>query len=188
MIRTFAALVLLSILSLSCSEPVTTYVHEPKYGKNISTLFGFEKESADINVVPDFTWKDSNGVLRSLSDLRDKIVLVNFWATWCGPCLAETPALRDIAIDFAKDSVVVIGISIDQSGEIYPKVEEFLRSKNLGYQVITDPGLDVYEAYTNTRNTTIPVTFIIDVDGRLYTALVGEQQYDTFADNINELL
>jgi hypothetical protein len=64
MIRTFAALVLLSLLSLSCSEPVTPYVHEPKYGKNISTLFGFEKESVDINVVPDFTWKDSNGVLR----------------------------------------------------------------------------------------------------------------------------
>jgi peroxiredoxin len=188
MIRTVLGLMLISMVSLSCSETTAPYVHEPKYGKNISTLFGFEKDAPDPNVVPDFTWKDSNGVLRSLSDLRGKVVLVNFWATWCAPCLAETPALRDIAADFAKDSVVVIGISIDQSGEIYPKVEEFHRTKHLGYQVITDPDLDVYEAYTETRNPAIPLTFVIDADGHLYTALVGEQQYDTFADRINEIL
>lgn len=176
------------MLSLSCSESTAPYVHEPKFGKNISTLFGFEKEPEAKGMVPDFTWKDSNGVERSLKELRSKVVLVNFWATWCAPCLAETPALRDIANDFRKDSVVVIGVSIDQSGEIYPKVEDFARSKGLQYQVITDPKLDVYQAYTGTTQTAIPLTYVIDLDGSLYTILVGEQQYDTFAERIRDLL
>ena len=186
-LRSFGSLALLSLLALSCgtNEP---YVHEPRFSKNVSTLFDFEKRPADPHDMANFTWKDSNGVLRSFDDLRGKVVLVNFWATWCVPCLAELPALKDIAIDFAKDSVVVIGISIDQAGDIFPRVEEFHRSKNLSFQVITDPQMNVYEAYMGTRATSIPTTFIITPEGRLYTILSGEQQYDTFARHIRDIL
>jgi cytochrome c biogenesis protein CcmG, thiol:disulfide interchange protein DsbE len=187
MLRSFAWLTLISMLSLSC-DTTEPYVHEPQFSKNVSTLYGFEKGPANLDLMPNFTWKDSTGVLRSFSELRGKVVLVNFWATWCVPCLAEMPALRDIAVDFAKDSVVVIGISVDQAGEIFPRVEEFHRNKNLSFQVITDPQMNVYEAYMGSRTQSIPTTFIITQEGAFYTKLSGEQQYDTFAQHIRDLI
>ena len=189
MTRGLLWLAFVSLLSLSCSQSAEPpYVHEPKYSKNVSTLFAFETEPSGDGVTPDFTWKDSTGALRSLKDLRGKVVLVNFWATWCAPCLVETPALRDIAKDFRDQGAVVIGVAIDQAGAVYPKVEEFAHSKNLGYQVITDPMLDVYKAYTGTTEKAIPVTYVIDADGLLYTVLIGEKQYDTFAETIRDIL
>ncbi len=189
MIRGLLCLALVSMLSLSCDKSVEPpYVHEPKFSKNVSTLFGFEAESAEEGMAPDFTWKDSTGELRSLKELRGKVVLVNFWATWCIPCLVETPALRDIATDFREEGAVVIGIAIDRAGAVYPKVEDFARGKGLNYQVITDPGFDVYEAYTGSESISIPATYVIDADGYLYTILNGEKQYDTFAETIREIL
>lgn len=187
--RRIFCLLVLSVLSLSCSASTDApYVHEPRYSTNVSTLFGFKTEPDEEGTTPDFSWKDSTGTLRSLRELRGKVVLINFWATWCAPCLVETPALRDIASDFRDKGAVVIGISIDQAGEVYPKVEEFAHSKHLGYQVITDPGLDVYKAYTGTTEKAIPVTYVIDADGLLYTVLIGEKQYDTFAETIRDIL
>src|SRR5687767_836497 len=159
MIRILGCLAVLLLMSLSCSKPTEPYVHEPRFGKNVSTLFGFEKQQPADGSMADFSWKDSNGVLRSFKELRGKVVVVNFWATWCPPCLAETPALRDIATDFAKDSVVVIGIAIDQDGAVYPKIEEFHRTKSLTYQVITDINKDVYSVYMQTHANSIPTTF-----------------------------
>jgi peroxiredoxin len=189
MIRALIGLTLLSFVSLSCSDDsITPYDRAPKFSKNVSTLFGFDSVAPADGSVSNFTWKDSNGVLRSMSDLRGKVVVVNFWATWCGPCLQETPALRDIANDFRKDSVVVIGISIDRDGDVWGMVEEFHRSKHLSYQVIIDPDKDVYSVFQGTYETMIPSTFIIDRDGLVYTSLLGAATYEQFANTIRAVL
>ena len=185
---TIIALAILALISLSC-DSTDPYVHEPRFDKNVSTVFGFKTASQTLEgMAPDFTWKDSNGVLRSLSDLRGKIILVNLWATWCEPCLFEMPTLDDIAKDFSKDSVVVIGVSIDQEGDVYNRIVGYHRDRGLRFQVISDFGMDVYHAYMGTRTISIPQTFIVDRDGSLYVQLTGPQQYDEFATYIRELI
>jgi peroxiredoxin len=189
MIRALVGLVLISMLSLSCTEdPIAPYDYAPRYGKYISTLYGFDTVASDDGTASNFAWKDSNGVIREMDDLRGKVVVLNFWATWCGPCLAETPALRDIARDFAKDSVVVIGISIDRDGDVYGIVDNFQRSKNLRYQTIIDADKDVYSVYMDTYETAIPTSFVIDKKGRIAATLVGATDYEKFASFIRKLL
>lgn len=187
--RSRLAVLLLVIASttLSCGTSTEPYVHEPTYEKNISTLYGFQQD-ADEDIAPNFEWRDSNGVTRTLNDLLGKVVVVNFWATWCAPCLVEMPSLNDIAKDMAADSVVVIGISTDQSGNVLEKVRNFHRSKRLIFQVIMDPNMDAYKTYSPTNETLLPQTYIIDRDGYIYTRFYGEQQYDTFRESIEELL
>jgi len=182
-----AVLTILAFTAFACSNAAEPYTHVPKYSKNVSTLYGHEAQNPQ-GMAPDIEWRDSNGVKRTLRDLRGKVVVVNFWATWCVPCLVELPALADIANDFRDDSVVVLGMSIDQAGNVFPKVEEFHRSKGLNFQVITDNKMDVYKAYTRTSQVAIPQTFFVDVDGFVQSRLVGEQQYDSFKEQIEALL
>jgi peroxiredoxin len=162
-------------------------VHSPRYSKNISTLYGFATTDS-FDRAPDFEWRDSLGIKRTLRDLEGKVVIVNFWATWCVPCLVEMPALRDITKDFRDDSVVVIGITIEREGNIYDNVEQFHRSKGLNFQVIMDPQRQVYEPYTGMTGTAVPQTFFIDRDGYVQYRLLGEQTYDAFKDHLEALL
>lgn len=184
----FAALLLaIAGTTLSCGTSTEPYVHVPTYEKNISTLYGFQQDAAK-DVAPNFEWRDSNGVKRTLNDLQGKVVVLNFWATWCAPCLVEMPSLNDIAKDMVEDSVVVIGISTDQSGNVLEKVRDFHRSKGLIFQVIMDPEMDAYKAYSPTNETLLPQTYIIDRDGFIFTRFFGEQQYDTFREAVEGIL
>lgn len=182
------ALLFCALLSLSC-DSTDPYVHEPKFDTNVSTVFDFETAGQTPNdKMPNFTWKDSTGTLRSLRELEGKVVVINFWATWCEPCLFEMPTLDDIARDFAPDSVVVIGISIDQEGDVYNRIKQYHSDRRLSFQVISDFTMDVYEAYMGTRTISIPQTFVIMPTGELYVQLQGAQQYDTFAAHIEDVL
>lgn len=185
------AFVLGVALCCSCSPTADSttgpLVFEPRFGKNVSTLVR-SLDRAESGWASDFEWRDSNGVLRSLSELQGKIVLLNFWATWCPPCLLEMPYLNEIAQDYAADSVVVLGISIDASGNVYDKVERHHRGKNYVFQVVIDPHKEVYEDYVGTKQVAIPWTFVIDRDGAIYEVLAGQKDYDTFAASIESIL
>jgi peroxiredoxin len=82
----------------------------------------------------------------------------------------------------------VIGVSIDQEGDVYNRIVGYHRDRGLRFQVISDFGMDVYHAYMGTRTISIPQTFIVDRDGSLYVQLTGPQQYDEFATYIRELI
>lgn len=186
--RSLFAFALLAFCACAPSGPEedSKLVYEPRYGKNVSTLFWADSTYSGA-VAPNFRWKDSLGVEHDLHELRGKIVLVNMWATWCPPCAQEMPALNNIAKDFA-DDVVVIGVSIDLSGNVFEKVTRYLNQFELGFQTILDPYKIIYRSYTGIDRSNIPWTYVIDRDGNIHRDLLGAKTYAQFKEAIEEVL
>ena len=110
-------------------------------------------------LAPDFQLPSLNGQSVSLSDFRGKPVLLNFWATWCGPCRFEMPFIQGIYEEWSDKGLVVLAIN---TGESSSKVRGFLQSHSLSFPVLLDTNQDVALKY-NIR--AIPTTFFIDKDG-----------------------
>jgi thiol-disulfide isomerase/thioredoxin len=125
--------------------------------------FPGEPEDADAVGKParlDFTLKDMHGVDVQLASFKGKVILLNFWATWCGPCRAEIPSLVELQEQYA-DDLVVLGLSVDDTAEkLLPYAAEF----KMNYPVLVGNGReDVQEAFGPLFG--IPVSVIIGRDG-----------------------
>jgi len=117
--------------------------------------------------VPPFTVTDLDGKSISSKDLRGKVVLVNFWATWCGPCRAEIPDLVALQ-DKYRDQLVILGISEDETGE--EPVRKFAAKYNINYTVaMATP--EIRAAFPNVM--ALPTTYVLDRDGKLAQKNVG---------------
>jgi peroxiredoxin len=108
----------------------------------------------------DFTLTDLSGKTWHLQDLRGKVVLVNFWATWCPPCRKEMPDLQSLYDKFKERGLVVLAISDEEASKVQP----FIAERQIGYPVMLDPGRKINEMY---RVEGIPKTFVYDRDGIL---------------------
>ena len=122
-----------------------------------------EPEDAEASGKPaklDFTLKDMHGVDVNLESFKGKVILLNFWATWCGPCRAEIPSLVELQEQY-KDDLVVLGLSVDDTAEkLLPYAAEF----KMNYPVLVGNGReDVQEAFGPLFG--IPVSVIIGRDG-----------------------
>lgn len=118
-------------------------------------------------LAPDFQLENLDGEAISLSNLRGNPVLINFWATWCAPCVHEMPALQQIYEEWSGKGLVLLTIDM---GESPSKVEEFMRSYRLSFPVLLDTKESVAEKY-NIRG--IPTTFLIDKDGIVQGIKIG---------------
>ncbi len=165
----FFTLLLLVFASCAPSTPTSTdgpREVSPEFQSNVSTVYGFGPKvnlAKGLNVESDFGWKDSLGVQHSLKELKGKIVLVNFWAIWCTYCLDEMPALQDIQNRESPDSVVVMGVSIDNGATPFKDDLSFVQFKKFTYQMIVDANQDIYNNYT--QENAIPQSFLIDQNG-----------------------
>jgi peroxiredoxin len=108
----------------------------------------------------DFTLTDLAGKKWTLRELRGKVVLVNFWATWCPPCRKEIPDLEALYEQFKDQGLVVLAISDEERG----KVEPFMAERRVTYPVLLDPGRTVHQRFEVEG---IPKTFIYDREGKL---------------------
>jgi peroxiredoxin len=108
----------------------------------------------------DFTLTDLQGKSWTLKALRGKVVLVNFWATWCQPCRREMPDLETLYKRFKDQGFVILGISDEES----PKVKELLAELKVSYPILLDPGRKVNELF---RVDGIPKNFVYDRNGKL---------------------
>ncbi len=116
---------------------------------------------------PDFVLTNLDGQQVRLSDLKGRVVLLNFWATWCGPCEAEMPAIQDRYTTFKGQGLVVLGINQDEDAET---VRAFVERLGLSFTILLDPGAVVGELY---RARGLPMTFIVDRDGQIVIQKVG---------------
>ena len=128
---------------------------------------GSEPTATVGKAAPDFELQNLEGQSISLNDLKGKPVLINFWATWCGPCVFEMPYLQEIHDEWSGKGLMVLAIN---RGESSSKVEQFLQSNNLSLPVLLDTKLDVFRRY-NIRS--IPTTFFIDKDGIIQVKVIG---------------
>jgi len=141
-------------------------------------IFMIGTTSVSAQSAPDFTLTDLDGQKVSLSDYKGKVIIVDFWATWCGPCKMEIPSFIKLQEDY-KDDVVVLGISLDQGG---PKVVvPFAKKMNINYPIVYGDG-SVVQAYGGVRG--IPTTFVIDRDFNIQRKYVGYTDHKVFEKDI----
>ena len=116
---------------------------------------------------PNLTLNDLDGSPRSLSDYVGQVVLVNMWATWCPPCVAELPTLNSFYNDYAMEGFVIIGIN---DGEELSVVKDYVAQKGLIFPIWIDPTY-LSESAFNTQN--LPSSYVIDRQGQVRLQWVG---------------
>jgi cytochrome c biogenesis protein CcmG, thiol:disulfide interchange protein DsbE len=120
---------------------------------------------------PALSLADLDGRRHTLEDYRGKVVLLNFWATWCEPCLEEMPSIQALERRFAGRPFVILAVN---HGESRPKVAEFTRRLTLGLRVLLDPNMDAPRAW---RVRVLPASFLVDASGRVRYSVVGEMDW-----------
>lgn len=121
--------------------------------------------------VPNFTFT-ANGRSQELRDFRGQVVVLNFWATWCPPCVAEMPSLERLHQRLRDRGVVVLGVNVDEDPAAY---ENFLRTHNITFPNHRDPEKRISTLYGTFM---YPETYIIDPQGRLVRKVEGALEWD----------
>lgn len=131
---------------------------------------------------PDFALTSVDGKTVKLSDYKGKIVILDFWATWCGPCRKGIPDLVSIQKEFPKD-VVVIGVSVDRD-RTKKDVPSFVKNYNINYPIVysTDKVVNDYDGIE-----AIPTSFIIDKKGNIVDKHVGLVDKSVYTNLIKKL-
>ncbi len=145
---------------------------------------GAEAAALTSDVAPDFTAQTLDGQSVRLSDYRGNIVLLNFWATWCPPCVRETPRLVQVAEQFKDQGLVVLGVNTTYQDDLN-KVRQFVGDQDIGYQVLLDPEGTVGEKYPARL---MPTTYLIDRDGKIVHTKVGEVDAATRVEQVRRVL
>ncbi len=156
-----------------------------------------DESSSEIEELPDifdFTLKDQYGNEHTLSDYKGKVIFLNFWATWCNPCLIEMPHIEEIYKEYGinEDEVVILGVANPSSKEYpnnndVPKEEiiDFIEEKGYTFPIIFDETGEVYRDYFIRS---FPTTFMINKNGKIYGYVSGSLTKDIMVNIINQTL
>lgn len=141
----------------------------------ISSKPGGPAQPAQLETVPAVAWNTEiqavDGAKFRLSDFKDKVVVIDLWATWCGPCRLEVPHLVDLQKEYGVKGVEVIGLTTEDPLEDAEKVRDFAREFKINYKLGWSPR-EVSLALMN-GNSSIPQTFVIAPGGRIVTKFRG---------------
>jgi peroxiredoxin len=162
-LRTFLLAALLAVISLSsCST------------KQVNA--GSIEPSKHRTLAADFTLKDADGAAVKLSDYRGKVVLLNFWATWCGPCGIEVPWFTEFEQRYKSRGFAVLGVSMDEDG--WSAVKPYLSERKVNYRVLLGNDM-IAQLYGGLDS--LPTSFVIDRAGRVafppHIGLISKNEY-----------
>ena len=121
-----------------------------------------------------FTLNDINGKKVSSSEFKGKVVVLNFWATWCGPCRAEMPSLNNLYNEYKDKGLVVLAVSVDTSEK---PVKSFIKEYKLSFPVLMDKNKEV--SFDDYGVLGLPTTFLIDKNGIVKEKIMGEMEWDS---------
>jgi len=139
--------------------------------------------TAKSSVAPDFTLESLDGKSVRLSDLRGKAVLLNFWATWCGPCKIEMPWFVELQNQYGPQGLQIIGVAMDESGK--DDIAKFAKEMGVNYPVLLGKEA-VGEAYGGVP--ALPETFFISRDGKIIDRIIGLKGREEIEDSIKKAL
>ncbi len=153
----------LAFLQAGCTENngTTEVTGPPKLGIEVG------------DIAPDFSLKKLGGGRSSLSDYRGTVVLVNFWATWCGPCKAEMPSMEALYQQFKREDFEILAISIDINKET--EVTTFIRDFGFTFPVLLDDQFTVNDHY---QVRVVPTTVVVDRNGIITHRLLGAKDWN----------
>ncbi len=144
---------------------------------------GKKPEAQGGGSAPNFALKTADGRTVELRALQGKVVVVNFWATWCGPCKAEIPGMMKVYEKYRNQGLEIVGIALDNGG--WNDVNPFVARMNMTYPVVLGD-----ESVTNSYGgvDAIPTTVIVDREGNIAVRHVGYLTQDEFEKQIRNLL
>lgn len=136
------------------------------------------------DTAPDFSITDLHGRTITRSDFGGKLLVLNFWASWCPPCISELPSLNEFAAEYADKGVVVFGVSIDKNERLY---DNFLRQRHVVFDTARDPEANISSSYGTFL---IPETYIIDRNGKVLEKVISDQNWmdPQFLARVNAML
>ncbi|PIP12132.1 MAG: redoxin [bacterium (Candidatus Stahlbacteria) CG08_land_8_20_14_0_20_40_26] len=140
-----------------------------------------KKKSTFIEVA-DFTLSTLDGDTMALSDFKGKVIILDFWATWCAPCRVEIPGFVELQREYGEMDLQILGVSLD--GGRKEGIVEFCERYYVNYPILMDNG----EVARKFGVTAIPTTYIIDRDGNFVKKYVGARGKEVFKSDIEELL
>jgi peroxiredoxin len=142
---------------------------------------------------PDFTLRTVQGELFKLSENRGKVIMLNFWGTWCGPCRREIPDFNKLHAKYQKDGLKIVGITIT-SGSV-KNILDFMNDWDMKYTVLTDIDNNETQKVTSDYGraigkpiTGIPTTLIIDQEGYIVKGYIGPRSEEVFYKDLQPLL
>ena len=150
-------------------EHVQASLDDPQFAAALAKIDADNETRRNAN----FTLTDLQGKSWTLQGLHGKVVLVNFWATWCQPCRREMPDLDALYQKFKNQGLVILAISDEEVG----KINQLLAEKKVSYPILLDPGRKVYELF---RLDGIPKSFVYDRDGKLVSQAIDMRTQKQF--------
>jgi len=124
------------------------------------------------HAAPDFVIEDLRGGTAGLKDYKGKVVLLNFWATWCMPCRAEMPSMEAAWKKYKERGFVVVAVSVDEGSK--GRIETFSRLFDLSFPILMDPESKVSDLY---KVSNMPTSFLIDRNGKIISRIVGSDDW-----------
>ncbi len=153
------------------------------YGMHMARRSGPPPGITRSGPAPDFTLETLDGKSVRLADLRGKAVLLNFWATWCGPCKIETPWLVELQNQYGSQGLQVIGVAMDDSGK--DEIAKFAKDMGVNYPVLLGKEA-VGDAYGGVP--ALPESFFIGRDGKIVDKIIGLKGKGEIEDSIKKAL
>ena len=151
---------------------------QPFRSQAAETICSADAKVANLN----FTFKDIHGKPFALSDYKGKVVLLDFWATWCPPCRKEIPGFIELYNSYRSRGFTVIGVSMDESTA---DIKRFARRYKMNYQIVVGAGRDDLEPAFGPLP--LPTAFVIARDGRICARHDGLTPKETFEREISSL-
>ncbi len=206
MYKLFFVILLAAFVSLNCSKvsetnkdvkptdskQQTTQQNQQNTGQQQTTSTASSYAVKDVdedvkkNEMVDFKWVEGGKEIK-LSDYKGKVILLNFWATWCPPCRKELPDLSTLSSELKDKDFKMIGVSVDDNQEV---LNNFLKTNNLPYTILFEPNVLVskYMDAAGQNQNVVPQTYIIDKNGKVVEAIMGARSKADFISLINKYL
>ncbi|HUI50276.1 MAG TPA: TlpA disulfide reductase family protein [Terriglobales bacterium] len=150
--------------SMGFAAAVLAFFTLPHYRQGESSIAGKTAENIPLDI---------NGKSEHLSDFRGKVVVLNFWATWCPPCVEETPSLIELNKRIANRNGVVLGVSVDEDDAAYQK---FIQEHGINFPTSRDASKKSAQDYGTVM---YPETYIIDRHGKIARKIIGPQDWNS---------
>jgi thiol-disulfide isomerase/thioredoxin len=146
------------------------------------TVHAAVKPVKDRKPAPEFSLKDSGGKMVKLSDYKGQVVLLNFWATWCGPCKIEIPWFKEFETTYKNKGFSVLGVAMDDEG--WEIVKPYIEAQKINYRTLLGTE-EVGALYGGVES--LPTSFVIDREGKIASVHVGLVSKSVYVNDLKNL-